>query len=156
MALHAGDGTEKLSCGLIAPLINARRHQVYAGVWNVRNKVAECAEKQYMMEELLEILKGKCSSGEGKVLFTGDGADAYGNIIKDTMPAGSFAIADEGVRYQHSEAVASIALLKAVKGKTVTYNGLLPEYMRLAEAEQRFRDGTLSDRIKAPAGSGRA
>jgi hypothetical protein len=44
--------------------------------------------------------------------------------------------------------VAEIALTKAEKGDTVTYDMLLPEYMRLSEAEQRLRDGTLSDKIK--------
>ena len=39
---------------------------------------------------------------------------------------------------------------KAQAGQTVDCNELMPEYMRLAEAEQRLRAGTLSDRIRKP------
>ena len=35
----------------------------------------------------------------------------------------------------------------AAMGRTVNYDELLPEYMRLAEAEQRLKEGTLSDKI---------
>ena len=43
-----------------------------------------------------------------------------------------------------------IAHRKADAGETLTYDELMPEYMRLAEAEQRLRAGTLSDRIRKP------
>ena len=33
-------------------------------------------------------------------------------------------------------------------GKTVGYDELMPEYMRLAEAEQRLKAGTLSEKIR--------
>ena len=41
-----------------------------------------------------------------------------------------------------------IALRKAKVGDTLTFDKLMPEYMRLAEAEQKLRAGTLSDRIR--------
>ena len=84
------------------------------------------------------------------MFFTGDGIDAYGDIIEGSMPEGSYIIADEDLRYQHSESVAETARRKAEAGETLAYNDLMPEYMRLAEAEQRLRAGTLSDRIKVP------
>ena len=58
--------------------------------------------------------------------------------------------ADESLRYQHAESVARIALRKANAGEILKYNELMPEYMRLAEAEQRLKAGTLSDRIRKP------
>ena len=66
------------------------------------------------------------------------------------MPAGSYMLAAEEVRYQSAEAVAAIALRKAKEGETLSYDELMPEYMRLAEAEQRLKAGTLSDRIRVP------
>lgn len=141
------------------PVINARRHQTYAGVWEAEftsdyEKKTLCPvmeEKQYMIEDLLEELKQHMSEYSGSVaFFTGDGIDAYGDIIESAMPEGSYLFADEDLRYQHAESVARIALRKAVSGDTLTYSGLMPEYMRLAEAEQRLRAGTLSDRIRKP------
>ena len=57
-------------------------------------------------------------------------------------------MADEDIRYQDAESVAQIALGKAMRGDTLGYDDLLPEYMRLAEAEMRLKEGTLSDKIR--------
>ena len=104
-----------------------------------------------MREDLLEELRQKLAEHSGAAaFFTGDGIDAYSDIIESTMPEGSFIFADEDLRYQHAESVAVIAHRKADAGETLTYDELMPEYMRLAEAEQRLRAGTLSDRIRKP------
>ena len=143
----------------VVPAINARRHQTYAGVYEAvftsdcehQSVIPVMEEKQYMIEELLEGLISLMTAQSGSVaFFTGDGIDAYGDIIEKTMPEGSYVFADEDLRYQHAESVARIALGKAAAGDILTYNELMPEYMRLAEAEQRLRAGTLSDRIHRP------
>ena len=133
------------SCRIIAVIINARRHQVYAGVWEIedRNLIIRHVEKQYMIEELLEML-----ASDETVYFTGDGIDAYEDIIKDSRSEDTYMLAGEDIRYQHASTVAKIALAKAKAGETIGYDELLPEYMRLAEAEQNLRAGTLSDKIK--------
>ena len=141
----------------VVPVINARRHQTYAGVYEAvfttdheqQSAVAVMEERQYMIEELIEELRTRLSVYDGAAaLFTGDGIDAYRNIIESSMTEGSYMFTDEDLRYQHSESVAEIALGKANAGETLEYDELMPEYMRLAEAEQRLRAGTLSDRIK--------
>lgn len=145
----------------VVPVINARRRQTYAGAYEAvftsdnekQSLIPAMEEKQYMIDELLGALKVKLEEQPGAVIyFTGDGIDAYGDIIEETMPDGSYVYAGEGLRYQHSEAVARIALDKAAAGETVGYDELLPEYMRLAEAEQRLKAGTLSDKIRKPVG----
>lgn len=143
----------------VAPLINARRHQTYAAVYETK-PASDCdkmaltpvvGERQYMIEELLEELSKKPAFGtEKSVCFTGDGIDSYEDIIKKTLPEGSYTFASEDIRYQLAGSVAVIALRKARAGQTVGFNDLMPEYMRLAEAEQRLKAGTLSDRIKKP------
>ena len=137
----------------IVPVINARRHQTYAAVYSAaqdsQTLIPALEEKQYMIEDLLEKLK-KIQAGRSgaSAYFTGDGIDAYGGIIEEMLPAVSYLFAEEDVRYQSAESVAEIALEKARAGETVSYDDLLPEYMRLAEAEQRLKAGTLSDRIR--------
>ena len=137
----------------IVPVINARRHQTYAAVYEAGPEngtlTAVMEEKQYMIEELLEGLEAKIAGNEGVSLyFTGDGIDAYSEIIESALSEGEYTFAPESSRYQDAEAVAALALAKAKAGKTISYNELLPEYMRLAEAEQRLKAGTLSDRIR--------
>lgn len=144
----------------VVPVINARRHQTYAGAWQAvftsdvehQSMISEMPEKQYMIEDLLAELTDGVMENGGKVFFTGDGIDAYGDIITDTFAAkgmsGQLILADESIRYQDAGSVAEIALGKAERGDTLTYDKLLPEYMRLSEAEQRLREGTLSDKIR--------
>ena len=159
MAVRALDKAVSAGALYVVPVINARRHQTYAGVYEAvfttdgeeKSAVPVMEEKQYMIEELLEELRARMAEYSGSVaFFTGDGIDAYSDIIKSTMREGSYVFADEDIRYQHAESVARIALRKAAAGETLTYNSLMPEYMRLAEAEQRLKAGTLSDRIRKP------
>ena len=95
-----------------------------------------------MIEDVIEKLKPF-----GRIYFTGDGVDAYGDIISDSDIGSRAVFAPEEIRYQHASTVAGLALIKASSGDTVDYDDLLPEYMRLAEAEQRLKEGTLSDKI---------
>lgn len=157
----------------VVPVINARRHQTYAGVWEAeftsdyeqKTLCAVMEEKQYMIEELLAALSSKIAELEAQasgraqslkdllgnaIYFTGDGIDAYKEIIESSLPDGLYTFAGEELRYQHAESVARIALRKAKADKVLSYNELMPEYMRLAEAEQRLKAGTLSDRIRKP------
>lgn len=206
MAYRVLDAAANAGCTYVVPLINARRHQVYAGIWEIaraENSNADASEndpgkdqkrdnnrdntrdnnrdniknqyslkvsgdeKQYMIEELLDELKKRiCNKGgigskagtktgtgsPAAVFFTGDGIDAYSDIIHETLAAGIFIEADESIRYQHAEDVARIAIKKAAAGQALSYNELLPEYMRLAEAEQRLKAGTLSEKIKKAGG----
>jgi tRNA threonylcarbamoyladenosine biosynthesis protein TsaB len=105
-----------------------------------------------MIEDLLAALTEKAEEKGAKVFFTGDGIDAYEDIIRDAFAAKGISdlliLADENIRYQSADSAARIALAKALKGDILTYDRLLPEYMRLSEAEQRLREGTLSDKIK--------
>lgn len=136
----------------IVPVINARRHQTYAAAYTADPDAGRLqtvlAEKQYMIEELLEELGRMIKDGEGLIYFTGDGIDAYSDIIEETLQEGTYLLAPEAARYQNAEAVAAIALRKAKAGETLGYDDLMPEYMRLAEAEQRLKAGTLSERIR--------
>ena len=139
------------NCPLILATINARRHQTYAGIWrtelkkdNLKIELLEYSpEKQYMIEEILDIAK---QSGE-KIFITGDGIDAYREIIESTFPAGTFVLADESLRYQSAESVATVALELAKSDNTLCYDKLIPNYMRLSEAEQNLQAGTLSSKI---------
>ena len=60
------------------------------------------------------------------------------------------------LRNDGSEDFSSAALMDMdwlcdnIEGRIPSYDELLPEYMRLAEAEQRLKAGTLSDKIKKP------
>lgn len=142
-------------CKLVLATINARRHQTYAGVWERKenftseNNEAEESEvifeeNQYIIDELLE----KIADFGEKVYIIGDGIDAYGEIIAEKLSKCGYLFAEEGNRYQKAENIAKIALNKAKNGEIMQYNELIPNYMRLSEAEQRLKEGKLSEKIK--------
>ena len=160
MAVRVLDRAIASDARYVVPVINARRHQTYAGAWEAvftsdnehQSITSVLSEKQYMIEELLEDITSRAASEKSKAFFTGDGIDAYGDIIRSAFEdkgIGDLLImADEDIRYQDAESVAQIALGKAMRGDTLGYDDLLPEYMRLAEAEMRLKEGTLSDKIR--------
>ena len=143
LALEAIPETGDEEYQYVCPIINARRHQTYAGMWMVDGFVEELPQKQYMIEEIIDEVKKL----DGKVLFTGDGIDAYASIIEETLPSDKFAYTSEPCRYQTAEFIAWLALDKIKDGKAVSYGELMPNYMRLSEAEQRLKEGTLSKKI---------
>ncbi|MBQ0041293.1 MAG: tRNA (adenosine(37)-N6)-threonylcarbamoyltransferase complex dimerization subunit type 1 TsaB [Clostridiales bacterium] len=155
MEYRVEDAAIDSGCGLILAIINARRNQTYAGLWTVEydadtattSTESAAEERQYMIDEVLELAKSKMDELDTKLLITGDGADAYEEIIKNTLAEDSYIIADEDLRYQSADAIVELAKFKAEAGDVVEYEQLLPNYMRLSEAEQRLKEGTLSSKI---------
>lgn len=132
----------------IAAIINARRHQTYGGVWRLEEGRLEPVfeQKQYIIEDLLSSMLSSC---RGSILFTGDGTDAYGDVISAATGEGAdILLAPADIRYQHAAETALLGLRAVREGRTVPYTELLPNYMRLSEAEQRLREGSLSSKIK--------
>lgn len=147
---------EEHGCGVIVTIINARRNQTYAGLWELREDedgnieiepVLE--EKQYMIDEILTLAKEILSVKESrkKMFITGDGIDAYGETITEILGDTEYEFADESLRYQSAESIAELARFSADLDVTISYEKLLPNYMRLSEAEQRLKEGTLSSKI---------
>lgn len=143
LAVRAAAQTDEAD--YICAVINARRHQTYAGIWRVRDDglSAVLPEKQYMIEEVL----AETAKLDGMGYWIGDGIDAYESIIRDALPESGYRLADAPGRYPNAEPVAKIALEKAKRGDTGEYGNLLPNYMRMSEAEMRLRNGTLSRKI---------
>lgn len=140
----------------VLAMINARRHQIYAGAWKISSDDETqqaalepfMAEKQYMIEDMLAAVKKDADKTGGRIFITGDGIDAYEEIIREGLDSRMYILADEELRYQNAAEVASLAAGYAAEGRISGYDDLMPEYMRLSEAEQRLKEGTLSDKIR--------
>lgn len=162
---------EKEHKGLICPVLDARRNQVYAGAWqweqeeekikseedflfegadfpkhlctkNIRERVPA---GPYMLEEFLELMEVY-----DDIMFFGDGLLPYGEKIKKWAHTGNrkISFAPSENRFQSAALVAKHGLMLYKEGKTVGYEELMPNYMRKAEAQKRLEEGTLSKRIK--------
>ena len=145
---------------IIAPIFNARRGQVYGGVFDEQGEDI-LKSGPYMLIDVLAAIEtcikdrlddAPCGMAPaGRIMFYGDGIDAYGPQLaefkdKIAKEAGSFVIleAEKEERYQTAEMTARAALMKYAEGDMVQANDLQPEYMRATEAEQKLKDGSLA------------
>jgi len=145
---------------IVAPIFNARRGQVYGGVFDEQGEDI-LKSGPYMLTDVLDAIEtcikdrlddAPCGMApSGRIMFYGDGIDAYGELLtefknKIAREAGSFVIleADKEKRYQSAEMTARAAFDKFAQKDTLHYNQLEPEYMRATEAEQKLKDGTLA------------
>lgn len=137
---------------LTVAVYNARRGQVYGGIFSYPKEGKIFGNTllkpgPYMLDEVLvEVNKFLENEPEKykKAIFYGDGIDAYQDKIEEEALRERYFFAPEKDRYQRAELLAPIALKAAEENKFQSYKELEPDYMRLAEAEQRLKDGTLN------------
>ena len=157
----AGGQTENGRTAVCA-IINARRGQVYGMIDGFMEP------GPYMLADVLGVYKEKIKPYGGKILFFGDGIDAYEKDIKEALgepgqgPESCFEFAPKEDRYQDAVSVGRWAAKRvrewraeaagaadavdaagAALGCAVDFEQLLPDYMRRAEAEQKLESGEL-------------
>lgn len=121
--------------GLICPIMDARRAQVYTSVYRWSGSGLERLEDYMAMsvEELMELL----NRWDEPVHFCGDGIYAYGSVIEEKM-GGRALFAPPTHAMQRASSIAWLALGEALAGNTQSYRELQPFYLRKSQAEQRF------------------
>ncbi|MEC3757382.1 tRNA (adenosine(37)-N6)-threonylcarbamoyltransferase complex dimerization subunit type 1 TsaB [Bacillus halotolerans] len=117
--------------GLISPIFDARRGQVYTGLYEYKNGLLEQAvpDQNVMLTEWLEMLKEK----DRPVLFLGHDTSIHKEMILDVL--GTKGIIGSAV--QHNPRPSELAYLGADRG-AADIHGLVPDYLRLAEAEAKW------------------
>ncbi|MGN0243084.1 MAG: tRNA (adenosine(37)-N6)-threonylcarbamoyltransferase complex dimerization subunit type 1 TsaB [Lachnospiraceae bacterium] len=118
---------------LICPIMDARRGQVYTGIYEYKDAWLCAVEEQRidMMEQLIERL----NRYRREVIFLGDGVPVYRKIIEETLQV-PYHFAPHHMARQHAGAVASIARRYYMEGKMETAGEHKPEYLRLSQAER--------------------
>lgn len=118
--------------GLICPVFDARRSQVYAGAYRWRKGNIEEVVKgaPYSIEAFLE----QVNAAGGSTLFFGDGTKAYSDYFKKEE------LAPEDCRLQNAVSVAKLAKDMKLAGLETEYEELKPNYMRKAEAERKLEE----------------
>jgi universal bacterial protein YeaZ len=115
---------------LIIPLIDARRKNVYAGIYeNGREKFAD---RHIAFKDLVAYIKKEISeTGEG-VLFTGE-VDNFTRDLEEELPEAAY-VKDSLKRLPSAYEIAKLAKNKAVED-VHTFN---PEYLKRVEAEEKW------------------
>ncbi|MCD7884036.1 MAG: tRNA (adenosine(37)-N6)-threonylcarbamoyltransferase complex dimerization subunit type 1 TsaB [Lachnospiraceae bacterium] len=118
---------------LICPIMDARRNQVYTGIYTFDTGVFAIKHPQEPMavDDLISILNqmGK------EVVFLGDGVPVYREQImwQITVPV---RFAPAHLNRQRASAVAVLAMQYYQEGKTQSASEHRPEYLRLSQAER--------------------
>lgn len=161
-AYRAAGGQTENGRTAVCAIINARRGQVYGMIDGFMEP------GPYMLADVLGVYKEKIKPYGGKILFFGDGIDAYEKDIKEALgepgqgPESCFEFAPKEDRYQDAVSVGRWAAKRvrewraeaagaadavdaagAALGCAVDFEQLLPDYMRRAEAEQKLESGEL-------------
>lgn len=118
---------------LICPLMDARRNQVYAGIYRFQKGRLETIKKQ-SAEALLSVI-GTINQIGDPVVFLGDGAAAYQQCIEEETKA-EHSFAPAHLNRQRAGALAALAEVYYAKGQTVSPSLHKPEYLRLSQAER--------------------
>ena len=137
---------DKNGIKLICPIFDARRSQIYSGAYYLDNGKPRTLlpGAAWEFELFFETLTGLLKEQDGKykeIVFFGDGLCVFEeNIHRWTQsldPRIETATAAREDRYQKASSVARMAYVLMNEGACGHYSGLLPVYMRKAEAERR-------------------
>ena len=119
--------------GLICPIMDARRKQVYTGIYRFTDHQLKVEEDQMAvpMETVIEKLN---QYGEA-VTFLGDGVSVFHELIAEKMTV-PYSFAPAHVNKQRAAAVAALGEIYYRQGKTETAMEHVPDYLRVSQAER--------------------
>ena len=119
--------------GLICPIMDARRKQVYTGIYRFTDHQLKVVEDQMAvpMETVIEMLN---QYGEA-VTFLGDGVPVFHELIAEKMTV-PYSFAPAHVNKQRAAAVAALGEIYYRQGKTETAMEHVPDYLRVSQAER--------------------
>ncbi len=132
-------GSDKLVC----PIMDARRSQVYTGVYAFEKKACDSSkEVRYELKELIpqsalaiEDLAKKLDELGKEVVFVGDGIPVFREWLQNNLNV-PFSFGPAHNNRQRAGAVATLAFDYVREGKMETAAEHAPDYLRLSQAER--------------------
>lgn len=123
--------------GIICPLMDARRNQVYTGLYRYNKDGFQIVEDQ--MAVLVDEIIGKVNAYGEPVTYLGDGVEAFADILKEktTVP---FSFAPLHCSKQRAGALAARAVELFAAGKFESADEHEPDYLRLSQAERELAE----------------
>ena len=128
--------------GLICPIMDARRNQVYTGIYRFENEFTVMEEQMAIsVDELIE----KINYYGEKVTFLGDGVPVYKAQLEERLNV-EYCFAPAHVNRQSAAAVGTLAMRYYSEGRIETACEHQPDYLRVSQAERERaeKNGNLS------------
>lgn len=121
---------------LICPIMDARRNQVYTGLYHFEREF-EVVKEQCAMD-IRELIAELNARGE-RVIFLGDGVPVYEKVIRELMQT-EWDVAPAQANRQRAASVAALGAVSYAEGKTETAMDHAPDYLRKAQAERELEE----------------
>lgn len=132
-------------CGIadiVCPIMDARRGQVYAGIYTFDDQKIQVLEDQMAVpiEELGEKLKTYLAEGR-RVTFLGDGVPVHKKKIEEEiLPGESITFAPANMNRQRAASVGTLGMQYYKDGKIETAMEHEPDYLRVSQAERERKE----------------
>lgn len=135
--------------GLICPIMDARRRQVYTGIYRFEEHRLVTVEDQMAvpMEEMIR----KLNEYQQPVTFLGDGVPVFADMIDEKLNV-PYSFAPAHVNKQRAAAVAALGLIYYKEGRTQTAMEHIPDYLRVSQAEREREERQKKEREAAQSG----
>lgn len=118
---------------LVCPMMDARRNQVYYGIYDVKGATPAVIEPPAAAS--IETMVEKVNAWKKPVIFIGDGVPVFRDYLNQSVTTEYFYGADS-VRYQRASSVASLGKLYWEQGRTLRAAEFAPVYLRMSQAER--------------------
>lgn len=131
---------------LICPLMDARRNQVYTGIYRFEGEEFQIIREQtpLAVKDLAELLNGMGK----RVVFLGDGVPVYRDLLAELLEV-PFGFAPAHMNRQRAASVAALAKQYVSEGRIETAAEHAPDYLRVSQAERER-----AERMKREQGEG--
>ena len=121
------------TCCLICPIMDARRDQVYTGIYRFEGEKLKAVKEPMALG--VDDLARSLNEMDQEVIFLGDGVPVYQDKLK-TLIRVSCAFAPGHLSRQRAGAVAALGWRYYQEGKVQTAAEHVPEYLRMSQAER--------------------
>ena len=145
VAIPTVEGLAYNLCGIadvVCPIMDARRGQVYAGIYEFDGQKLHILEDQMAVpiEELGEKLKKYLKEGR-RVTFLGDGVPVHKTKIKEEiLPGEAVTFAPANMNRQRAASVGTLGMQYYKEGKIETAMEHEPDYLRVSQAERERKE----------------
>ena len=136
------------SSALVCPIMDARRNQVYTGVYEFSEDPCGDGEEHVygihavLAQTAMDIreLLAELEKLNRRVIFLGDGVAVYQDVIRKECPV-PFSFAPAHLNAQSAGSVAALGAVYFAQGRSVSADAHQPEYLRKSQAEREKEDG---------------
>lgn len=127
------------SSDIVCPILDARRGQVYTGIYQFDGEELIVLEDQ--MAVLIEELGEKLHGYDKRIVFLGDGVPVFQEKLKKTIMSGrDIAFAPANMNRQRAASVGTLALRYYRDGRVENAADHKPDYLRVSQAERERQE----------------